>query len=199
MSNYDLNPSSVQSLTSDEQIRAYVNPTRMTILALLAQEKRSVSGVARQLGVHPANLTHHFKLLEKTGLIELVEKRETGKNLEKYYRARAYQFIVSASDQPADQKLLTLSILCDNLNTALQTLTDPNDDRAVMGILKSVRLLPDDVEVFGTKLMALADEFASHAAETGDVYSLNVSMYPTLAGSAPAQEIIIRSDEKTAG
>jgi len=199
MSNYDLSPSPVQTLTSEEQIRAYVNPTRMTILALLAPEKKSISGVARQLGVHPANLTHHFKLLAKTGLIELVEKRETGKNLEKYYRARAYQFIVSASDQPADQKHLALSILRDNLNAALQALTDPKDERAVLGILKSVRLHPDDVEVFGAKLMALADEFASQAAETGDVYSLNVSMYPTLAGGVPSQEIIIRSDEKTAG
>jgi DNA-binding transcriptional ArsR family regulator len=199
MSNYDINPSPIQTLTSDEQIRAYVNPTRITILALLAQEKRSVSGVARQLGVHPANLTHHFKLLEKTGLIELVEKRETGKNLEKYYRAQAYQFIVSASDQPADQKMLALSILRDNLNTVLQTLTNPDDERTVLGILKSVRLHPEDVEVFGKKLLTLADEFASHAAETGEAYSLNVSLYPTLAGSAPAQEIVIRSDEKTAG
>jgi len=199
MSNYDFSPLPIQSLTTDEQIRAYVNPTRMTILALLAQEKASVSSVARQLGVHPANLTHHFKLLQKTGLIELVEKRETGKNLEKLYRARAYQFIVAASDQPADQKLLALSILRDNLNTALQTLTDPNDERAVLGVLKSVRLRPEDVETFGAKLLALADEFASQSAETGDVYSLNVSMYPTLAGSAPAQEIVIRSDEKPAG
>jgi DNA-binding transcriptional ArsR family regulator len=196
MSNYDIPPAPVQTLTSTEQIRAYVNPTRMTILALLAQEKRSVSGVARQLGVHPANLTHHFKLLEKTRLIELVEKRETGKNLEKYYRARAYQYIVSASDQPSDQKLLALSILRDNLNAALQALTDPNDERTVLGVLKSVRLRPEDVEIFGAKLLALTDEFANHAAETGDVYSLNVSMYPTLAGSAPAQEIILRSDEK---
>lgn len=196
MSNYDTPPAPVQTLTSAEQIRAYVNPTRMTILALLAQEKRSVSGVARQLGVHPANLTHHFKLLEKTRLIELVEKRETGKNLEKYYRARAYQYIVSASEQPSDQKLLALSILRDNLNAALQALTDPNDERAVLGVLKSVRLRPEDVEIFGAKLLALTDEFANHATETGDVYSLNVSMYPTLAGTAPAQEIIIRSDEK---
>jgi DNA-binding transcriptional ArsR family regulator len=199
MSNYDLDPAPVLKILSSEQIRAYVNPTRMTILALLAQEKRSVSGVARQLGVHPANLTHHFKLLEKAGLIELVEKRETGKNLEKRYRARAYQFIVSASDQPADQKLLALSILRDNLNSAMQTLNDPNDGRAVLGIIKSVRLSTKELQTFGAKLMALADEFAGHAAETGEVYSLNVSLYPTLAGSAPASEIVIRSDEKPAG
>ncbi len=87
MSNYDITPSTTLELNTNEQIRAYVNPTRMTILAMLAQEKQSVSGIARKLNVHPANLTHHFKLLEKVGLIKLVEKRETGKNLEKFYRA----------------------------------------------------------------------------------------------------------------
>jgi DNA-binding transcriptional ArsR family regulator len=199
MSNYDISPLQILTLTTDEQIRAYVNPTRMTILALLAQEKASVSGVARQLGVHPANLTHHFKLLEKTGLIDLVEKRETGKNLEKYYRAKAYNFTVSASDQPTDQKLLALSILRDNLTSALKTLADPSDERAVLGVLKSVRLHPEDVEKFGEKLLALSEEFASHAAETGVVYSLNVSLYPTEAGNAPAREIFIRTDENLAG
>jgi len=32
-------------------------------------EKRTVTGVARLMQVHPANLTHHFKLLERVGLI----------------------------------------------------------------------------------------------------------------------------------
>jgi hypothetical protein len=95
--------------------------------------------------------------------------------------------------------LLALSILRDNLNSAIQTLNDPNDGRAVLGVIKSVRLSPEDVQTFGAKLMALADEFAGRAAETGEVYSLNVSLYPTLAGSAPAREIVIRSDEKPAG
>ena len=199
MSNYDLSPLPAQSLTSDEQIRAYIHPTRMTILALLAQEKASVSGVARQLGVHPANLTHHFKLLEKTGLIELVEKRETGKNLEKYYRAKAYQFIVNASDRPTDKKLLALSILRDNLTAALQTLANPADERPVLSVLKCVRLHPADVEKFGEKLLALSEEFAAHAAETGIVYSLNASLYPTEAGPAPAREIVLRSDEVSTG
>jgi len=196
MSTYDLVPSPILTLTSDDQIRAYVNPTRMTILALLAQEKESVSGVARQLGVHPANLTHHFKLLEKTGLIELVERRETGKNLEKLYRAKAYQFIVSAGGGASEQKLLALSILRDNLTAAVQSLTDPEDERPVLGVLKSVRLRPEDVELFGARLQQLADEYVRHAADTGEVYSLNVSLYPTEAGSAPAREIILRPGEK---
>jgi DNA-binding transcriptional ArsR family regulator len=196
MSNYDIDPSPTQTLTTDEQIRAYANPTRMTILALLAQEKDSVSGVARQLGVHPANLTHHFKLLEKTGLIVLVEKRETGKNLEKYYRAQAYHFTVSTGGQPANQKVLALSILRDNLTAALQTLADPTDERIVLGALKTVRLHPEDVEKFSQKLLDLLEEFEDHAAEAGEVYSLNVSLYPTEAGHIPPQRVIIRADEK---
>ncbi len=195
MSKNDLFPAPVRTLTSDKQIRAYVNPTRMTILALLAQEKMTVSGTARRLEVHPANLTHHFKILERAGLIELVEKRETGRNLEKYYRALAYQFIVSAGEGPGSQKQLALCILRDNLNAALQELSDPDDGREVLGILKCVRLHPENVESFGERLMSLAEDFASHAADSGEVYSLNVSMYPTAAGEAPARGIVIRSDE----
>ena len=196
MSNYDINPIPTQTLTSDEQIRAYVNPTRMTILSMLAKEKDSVSGIARQLGVHPANLTHHFKILEKTGLIELVEKRETGRNLEKYYRAKAYHFVVNAGEQPANQKVQALSILRDNLTSALHTLGDPSDERIVLGSLKAVRLHPEDVEEFAQKLLDLLEEFEDHAAETGDFYSLNVSLYPTEAGNLPPQRITIRTDEK---
>jgi DNA-binding transcriptional ArsR family regulator len=195
MSNYDIAPSPVQVIASHEQIRAYVNPTRMTILALLAQEKHSVSGVARRLWVHPANLTHHFKLLEKAGLIELVEKRDTGRNLEKYYRAKAYHFTVSPSNQLADQKLLALYILQDNLTTALQALSNQDDDRDVLAVLKTVRLRSEDVQKFEQKLLALAEEFEEHATETGVVYSLNASLYPTLAENLPAREITIRTDE----
>jgi DNA-binding transcriptional ArsR family regulator len=195
MTNYDIEPSPAQTLTTDEQIRAYANPTRMTILALLAQEKDSVSGIARQLGVHPANLTHHFKLLEKTGLIALVEKRETGRNLEKYYRATAHHFTVSAGGQPVNKKALALSILRDNLTAALQTLTDPEDMRIVLGVIKTVPLRPEDVESFAEKLLDLLADYEDHAAEEGEFYSLNVSLYPTEAAHVPAQEILIRADE----
>lgn len=191
MSIYELVPSPSQTLTTQEQIRAYVNPTRMSILSMLAQEKRSVSSVARQMGVHPANLTHHFKLLEKAGLIQLVEKRDTGKNLEKLYRATAHQFTVQASDQPADQQALALSILRDDLNAALQSRQNQSDERPVLGVLKTICLRPEDVEEWARKLFELATEFETRAAEQGEIYSLNVSLYPSEAYPAPARQILI--------
>jgi DNA-binding transcriptional ArsR family regulator len=195
MSNYDITPSPDQVLTHEEQVRAYVNPTRMTILAFLAREKDSVSGVARRLNVHPANLTHHFKLLEKVGLIQLVEKRETGKNLEKLYRAVAYHFTVNAGDGISNKQVLGLSILRDNLTAAMQSLASQPDDRMVLGVLKTVRLSPKDIKKFQQKLLDLAEEFGRSSTDNGMVYSLNGSLYPTEAGPLPAQEISIRVEK----
>jgi DNA-binding transcriptional ArsR family regulator len=195
MSNYDITPSPEQGLHTDEQIRAYVNPTRMTILSYLSQEKDSVSGIARRLNVHPANLTHHFKLLEKVGLIQLVEKRETGKNLEKLYRASAYHYTVQVEGKIANKKLLALSILRDNLTAALHRLDRKQGDQNVLAILKTVRLDPKDVTRFQQKLMTLSEEFEKRSFENGLAYSLNASLYPTEVGDLGRQEITIRPTE----
>jgi DNA-binding transcriptional ArsR family regulator len=194
MSNYDNQPNPTQILNTDEQIRAYINPTRMTILALLAKEKQSVSGVARQLQVHPANLTHHFKLLEKAGLIRLVEKRETGKNLEKYYRATSFQYTVDAGGETTNKQVLALEILRDNLNAAIHSLRNQTADKDVLGALKTICIDQRELTKFEKKLTHLIEEFGKSSTKTGIVYSLNVSLYPTEAGDTPAQEITIKAE-----
>ena len=195
MSNYDLDPSPSMVLTSAEQIKAYVNPTRMTILALLAQEKQSVSSVARHLNVHPANLTHHFKLLQKVGLIQLVEKRETRKKLEKLYRAVAYRFTLPSNAEIGDQHLVGLSILRDNLDTAINELQDQAEAQRVLAILKTIRIRPEALEAFQQKLLNLAEEFVAYQSKDGQAYSLNASLYPTQVGHLPAQQVILRTDQ----
>jgi DNA-binding transcriptional ArsR family regulator len=192
MSTYNEQPLATQILNTNEQIRAYVNPTRMTILSLLAKEKQSVSRIAHQLNVHPANLTHHFKLLEKTGLIKLVEKRETGKNLEKFYRAVAYQFIVDPDLESTNKQVIALAILRDNLNAAIYNLKNQTNDQDVLGILKTFRVDQQDIKKFEQKLLDLADEFGKSSAQKGIVYSLNVSLYPMDTGDVLEQEIAIR-------
>ena len=195
MSNYESQPTATMILSTDEQIRAYVNPTRMTILAYLAKEKQSVSMIAAQLKVHPANLTHHFKLLEKAGLIKLVEKRETGKNLEKLYRAAAFQFIVDAENETTNKQVLGLIILRDNLNASIQALKNQPADKDVLAVIKTVCIEEHALARFGKRLLDLANEFGNSSSDKGEVYSLNASLYPTDAGNVPAQEISIRADE----
>lgn len=181
-------PAPSLALEDEGQIRAYVHPTRMTILAILAREAQTVTGVARELGVHPANLTHHVKRLEKTGLIRLVEKRDTGRNLEKYYRAVAHSFTVAptgpADPQAAglDQAVLALAILRDNLNAAILALKParrPGPDLPyVLGLLAGARVRPEALEQFTQRLAGLVEEFGHLDDEAGQAYTLNLSLYP---------------------
>jgi DNA-binding transcriptional ArsR family regulator len=183
-------------LTDDKQIRAYAHPTRMAILEQLGREKQSVSGIARTLGVHPANLTHHFKLLEKTGLIRLVEKRDTGKNLEKLYRAVAFHFTVNlAGETLTNKKVLALSLLHDNLTAAIQAMKGQDDEATVFGLMKSLKLKPEDVAKFQQRLMKLLEEYEKRASKDGAPYTVNISFYPGEAVDGAGGELYIGEGE----
>ncbi len=196
MATYDFTPVAMMTIDGEEKIRAYVHPTRMVILEMLAREKQSVSGAGRALGVHPANLTHHFKLLEKTGLIQLVEKRDTGKNLEKFYRAAAYHFTPAlAAGSPEGKNTLTLSILHDHLTAALQKLRSRPEEQPVFGLLKTLRLNPGEAAGLQKRLAKLLDEYSTRRPKGGAAMTINISIYPGEAGSESGEEIMIREDE----
>jgi DNA-binding transcriptional ArsR family regulator len=196
MANYEFTPVTMMALSDEKQIRAYVHPVRMILLEMLAKEKQSVTAVARALGVHPANLTHHFKLLEQTGLIKLVEKRDTGRNFEKLYRAAAHHFTVNAEGEPlTDKKVLALSILHDNLTAAIREQKHRTDDRTVFGYLKGMQLRPEGVARFHQKLVRLLDEFASRPEKGGTAYTVNVSFYPGAADQGTERSVMIRDDD----
>lgn len=176
--NNDYEPKQLYTLTGSEQVRAYAHPARMEILQMLAKERRTVSGVAKEMKVHPANITHHFKLLEKTGLILLVEKRDTGRNLEKYYRAAAHHYIVQMQESPAsEKKAAVLSILRDDLSAALDGAAR-HDGKPLMGLMKSARLQPDQVAALFEAMEKLIASFSEGHSPEGYPYTLNISLYP---------------------
>ncbi len=84
-----------RTLSSEAEIAAYLHRTRMAILDVLRDGAATATQIAARLGVHPANLTRHIRVLEEAGLVVLVEKRDTGRNLEKYYAAIGWQLQVA--------------------------------------------------------------------------------------------------------
>ena len=191
MTNIRLRPRKLLVLKENSQIKAYVHPTRIAILRMLAAKKRTVSNVAREIGVHPANITHHFKLLEKVGLIRLVERRDIGKNIEKYYRSVARNFVVSF-DKPgkSNKKVLALSILRNDLSTAISTVRR-DDQREVIALIKIARILPHDVKPLQKKIMKLIREFTQYDSAKGKAYTMNISVYPNETNYVSHEEIII--------
>jgi DNA-binding transcriptional ArsR family regulator len=191
MTNINIDPKKVLVLTTNSQIKAYVHPTRITILRMLAAKKRTVSSVAKELGVHPANITHHFKLLEKTGLIKLVERRDIGKNIEKYYRSIARNFVVNADKSgKSNKQALELSILRNDLSTAISTVKR-DDKHGVIAVIKIARILPGDVKLLQKKIMKLIREFSRYDSAKGRAYTLNISAYPNETDHVCRAEIII--------
>src|SRR5262249_52985061 len=81
-------------ISTPAQQRAYFHPLRLRILNFLVRERLTVSQTAARLRVHPANITHHFRILRGAALIRLVEERDIGRVVEKYYAAVAEVFDV---------------------------------------------------------------------------------------------------------
>src|SRR5262245_4848375 len=165
-------------ITTPKQERAYFHPVRMKILNFLTRERLTVSQVAERLRVHPANITHHFRILERARLIRLVEKRDIGRVIEKYYAAVAATFDVRpAPEAVRSVNRKTLSVLGDDLVANAKLLRE-DDSENLTGLIKRARIDAKRFKVFENRLQKLIDDFGATSREPGALYALNVSLYP---------------------
>lgn len=166
-----------RTLRTDAEIRAYLNRTRMDILSELRKGPATGSQLGEKLGVHPANLTRHIRTLVEAGLAELVEKRDTGRNLEKYYAATADSFDVAPQAALDSPHKVALDFVRSDVSAALIRLAD-DDPRPVFAFLASARISEDDAAAFYAKLSDLITEFHAADRSDGTGYHLNLSFYP---------------------
>ena len=83
-------------LETIEQMRALAEELRIRIIEALGKQAMTSKQVALLLNEAPAKVHYHLHELEKVGLVNLVDIREKGNMLEKYYRAVAKS--ISASE-----------------------------------------------------------------------------------------------------
>src|SRR5690349_3035484 len=80
-----------------EQLRAIADTLRIRIIDLLEKQPMTVTQLAERLHLAPAKVHYHVRELERVGLLQLVETREKGGILEKYYQPIAYNISVMES------------------------------------------------------------------------------------------------------
>lgn len=173
-----------KTLTSEVEIAAYVHRTRMRMLAVLRDGPATVSKIAERLGVHPANLTRHMRILEDAGLAKLIEKRDTGRNLEKWYAATATSFDVApdAGALKAPHKI-ALAFARSDLSAALSRLGD-DEARPVNVLVLKTRLSPDEIDALEAELAAIAGRYGAEDGEReGNPYHLMLAFYPGEEGA----------------
>jgi DNA-binding transcriptional ArsR family regulator len=168
----------VFEITTADQQKAYFHPVRMKILNFLTAERLTVSLTAGRLKVHPANITHHFRVLQHAGLIHLVEERDIGRVVEKYYEAVARVFDV----RPAPGEIehigqQVLRVLRDDLSGNITRLKGDDVD-VLIGQLSTTRIDRRTYADFAARLQALLKEFEAAGSEGGEPYALNLSLYP---------------------
>jgi predicted transcriptional regulator len=184
------------TLTNESQISAYLHRVRQDILIHLRGEAKTVTQVARLLGVHPANIARHVRLLAETGLINLVETRASGRNAEKFYQAAALRFTVAASQSALrEPHALALRYLESDIANACARLDESNRD-SVHALIISSRIAPDRLADFHARLDALASEFEASSETSGMPLTLSLALYP----SAPVMEheriLITKGDDR---
>jgi DNA-binding transcriptional ArsR family regulator len=179
-----------KTLTSSIEIAAYLHRTRMQMLATLRDGPATVTMIAERLGVHPANLTRHIRALEKAGLVTLVEKRDTGRNLEKWYASAAQTFdIAPDADALTAPHKTALAFARSHLSAALAHLPDDGAE-AVQVLVVNARVAGKQVRVFAAELSRLAKRFEAHGDnERATQYRLVLALYPAPEDNPPDPQI----------
>lgn len=105
------------------QIKVLSDPRRMAVLRLLMAHPATLTQLGEALGEHPARVRHHLKLLEKAGLVDLVDQRVVRGFTEKYYQARARAFAFQQLILPEANEHDTLTLLGSH-DLALESLAE---------------------------------------------------------------------------
>ncbi|RCK73256.1 MAG: Molybdopterin biosynthesis protein MoeA / Periplasmic molybdate-binding domain [Anaerolineae bacterium] len=124
----------VSTLSTYLQIEALADPQRLTILQHLMASPATLTQLAHQLNHSPAWVRHHLKRLEEVGLVEFLETRKRGRQIERYYRAVAGAFLIQQMVLPKTSKPVMIfsgsddfawKLLADSLSTTYHILTLP--------------------------------------------------------------------------
>src|SRR5436305_14773507 len=86
-------PAETLDITDLETLKILADSRRTQLIDLLRQDAATVKQLATALRVSPKSLYYHVNLLEKHGLIRVVDTRLVYGITEKRYRATAYLFL----------------------------------------------------------------------------------------------------------
>lgn len=85
---------SVRVENDPNRLKGLLNELRWNILKLLAERPRYPAEIADELDVHEQKVYYHIRELEDNGMIEVVERKERGGALAKYYSVTEYGYVL---------------------------------------------------------------------------------------------------------
>lgn len=179
-----------------EQLKSFLNARRMEILEVLAKEEMTVKQLGDLFGKSPANVHHHVKNLEASGLISIVRTEEKSGILEKYYRAIAEKFVIDEAIGEPSQGNATEKELCEIfLTSSKEDLLDGIDyiaglttaeveQRVIQTGIEKGHISKQRLATFLGELNTLIDKYfkpVDSATPAEEIYTFNFQLYPAAA------------------
>ena len=166
-------------LTGAAQVKAVADPTRTRILQVLDDRPASAKQLAGLLDMTHGKVGHHLKVLERHGLIEVVEERPVRAMTEKLYGLTFERLRIRLSDDAETNPLVFLFE-----QAARESAPAAQQPFAGGRRLYSVRMPEARAAEFAERLESLADEFAD-AAGDGPMFGFAGAVYRT---STPGEQ-----------
>ncbi len=180
-----------------ETLKVIADPIRNQILDILVFTPQNTKEVADKLGLAPSKLYYHFNMLEKFGLIEVVETRQVSNLIEKYYKAKAAYFMVDpallnfdSSEGKENMYALVESAIDTTREDLLRSLQarslqleqgGESKKRSLILTRNLSNLTDEKADEFFKRLSDLIEEFSD--ADTKDAndqtFAMTIAMYPS--------------------
>jgi DNA-binding transcriptional ArsR family regulator len=180
-----------------ETLKVLADPLRLNIISYL-RKPGTVKQVATRIDKPPTKLYYHFNLLEKHGLIQMVDTRIVSGIVEKHYQrtAKTYKVapgLLSPGAADFDEGLsVTLGGVFgaaheDLRESMMEGLVDLEEEapkhRRLMLTQGRLRLKPEEAEDFYSRLDALLEEFSGLHEKDEDTqlkpYAMLLLLHPS--------------------
>lgn len=191
-----------------EALKVYFDPMRSRIMRTVAYTPRTVQEIAQELDVPFTRLYYHMGLLEKHGLIRVVETRNlSGAVEEKFYQIAARSFVIDRSlltvssedgDEEIDGLEIILGTMFDDAMGAIRTsihegkldVNKTSPEANAMLVRNGRFRIPKDKETeFHQKFLDLMTEMATAGCDDNPDdcvdYGLMIAFFPSVAPEIP--------------
>ncbi len=186
-----------------EQLRAVADMLRLRLIELLQKKPMTVTQLGEEMGEAPAKVHYHVRELEKVGLLRLVERREKGGILEKYYQPIAREISVEKSllSAPPDEALAMtgawLNQIKDGFQRALRLALEQKDikPRMTFGFTR-LYLTAEEHEHLCKQIMELIKPYENRRGVEGELeVQSSLIIYPQSASVPTTSQIALPSTE----
>jgi DNA-binding transcriptional ArsR family regulator len=166
---------------------------RERIVSLLVSEALTATQIGERLG-QPANKVHyHVRELERAGLVRLVERREKGGILEKYFRAVARNYVVPDDlirTLPPDETTAALrefiSTVTEGFLRAFRAAASQEGVESLTASRDHIWVTREELKELGRQVAALLEPYESRRGiEREEEYTIAHFWYRTSAGERP--------------